>query len=496
MLFLHGYNVTSTQTYGELPYCLHKQGFQVEQIEIGRYVSLDDNVGLHQLAIGLQVALKLKFNLKTSEDETIVLPDSEPCAIITHSTGGLIFNAWFVRYYAETQYVKQCPFRYAIHLAPAYFGSRLAHHGRSWANRAKQYATGHNIGTKLLHQLELGAEIQTEIAAKLAASCKSEPLPYIWMTITGCYRYRSFCGFSVLAALNELGTDGAVRIAATNPDLHHWKISSDGLRVRTESISPTISYLQQPMFILPEYAHTEPVVPFHANRGILTHVTKRTRPQLCLRPSKTGSRLLGLINHILATPPEKKEDLTSLAEKFVPPPSKHTQIIVDVRNNAGEPVEDFHLSFYRIHDSNPPSGSKLAKLYKKLTDNGGQLRDTDYFTQRIIHTHRNIKSPHRVVFYINTGRFEPCIVGLMLKASSNTPLYTYPTLDFQLNPEQVESIFRPNSTSYLEFQLHTEPTPALMEFLAYHPATNTATSCTGADYKLPVHWNDRGRCSD
>lgn len=502
VFLLHGYNVTSSQTYGALPYLLAKAGLNVEHIELGRYVALDDHVGVHQLAVGLQAALAQKIN-NTMEnwEHPIVLPDkSEECAMITHSTGALIFRSWFLNYYSSPELIDKCPLTRVINLAPAMFGSRIAHHGRSWVNQVRQSIAGHGIGLTLLQQLELGSSLQGEIAEGFAHLDTSKMNGYIWPTIAGLYRYRLIGGLPILTALNEPGTDSVVRTTSTNPNARIWRVNSIGelhLDMHPNFITQNID--QQPVFRLSEYAHSEPFTPMHPNRGILSHLTKRTQIQRDWSNLNSGSRLLGLIQTILQTQPKDKANLFELASKISPKKPVYSQIVFSVINEHDEPVNDYNITFYRIAEKNEKKWSKLwDRIRGKMENNSpDENYDYEYFVNRTLHVHRNQNNKNRVVMYFDiTGIDFSSNFGLSIAVHCNTDLYSYKTLDLRIQSVDNPQFFKPNATVLVEIKVQTQPTRQLLEFMTYDANTDSVTDSTGKQYKLPMQWDDLGKPKD
>ncbi len=77
LVFVHGWSVTSTETYGYLPQALAKLAdteLEVSHLHLGRYISFQDQVKLEDVALAFEAARRE------------VLGD-EPFAVITHSTG-------------------------------------------------------------------------------------------------------------------------------------------------------------------------------------------------------------------------------------------------------------------------------------------------------------------------------------------------------------------------------------------------------------------------
>lgn len=150
---LHGWSVTHTDTYGQLPEQLVARaaaaGVTLERRDVllGRYVSFDDAVTMTDLSRALEAAVQ--------RDILPTLGRNERFAMITHSTGGPLAREWWRRFYNGTS--TGCPMSHLVMLAPANFGSALAQLGKSRVSRLKSWAQDVEPGAGVLNWLELGA---------------------------------------------------------------------------------------------------------------------------------------------------------------------------------------------------------------------------------------------------------------------------------------------------------------------------------------------------
>ena len=122
---IHGWSVQETTTYQALHKGLAAFGFDLKEIFLGRYVSLENEVEIRDIAKALHRAL----------NEQLERSWSEPFHIITHSTGALVAKLWIVHHYTG-RYAERRPLKNVVFLAGPHFGSRLAHHGRSMLAQA------------------------------------------------------------------------------------------------------------------------------------------------------------------------------------------------------------------------------------------------------------------------------------------------------------------------------------------------------------------------
>ena len=95
---------------------LEQRGYDVAMVHACSYRSLTNEVTIKDIAEGFDRALQLRAGLDADE----------PFDAIVHSTGMLVIRAWLTAYAGRRDRLK-----HLIGLAPATFGSPLAHKGRS-----------------------------------------------------------------------------------------------------------------------------------------------------------------------------------------------------------------------------------------------------------------------------------------------------------------------------------------------------------------------------
>jgi hypothetical protein len=209
VVFVHGWSVTSTDTYGGLPAALVKNApanldLQITHLYLGKYISFADEVKVDDIARGMEHALATEVVPKLAKGERF--------ACITHSTGGPIVRKWIDRYHHGK--LEKCPLSHLVMLAPANHGSALAQLGKGRLARMKFFADGVEPGTGVLDWLELGSDQGWELNyAWLDYKCVPAGLyPFV---LTGQKIDRSMYD-NLNAYTDEAGSDGVVRVAAAN----------------------------------------------------------------------------------------------------------------------------------------------------------------------------------------------------------------------------------------------------------------------------------------
>jgi hypothetical protein len=221
LVFVHGWSVTNTSTYGSLPAVLRDRAalvgstLRVLDIHLSEYVTFDDNVGMDDIVRAFDHALR-----------GLALPDGRfDC--ITHSTGGPVIVAWLRAQREHPMLYAPIHLGCVVMLAPAHFGSALARLGKSVVGRLKAWFDGVEPGQRILSWLELGspeslAQNLDIIHGKDAALSGT----YLFSLI-GDRPDRSLYDV-VNSYTGEDGSDGVVRLAAANLNATHCVLAQQG----------------------------------------------------------------------------------------------------------------------------------------------------------------------------------------------------------------------------------------------------------------------------
>lgn len=215
VVFVHGWSVTDTDTYGGLPGRLRNEAkangmeLQIEEIYLGRYISFHNEVRVEDIARAFQTAVEEQ--LSGFVDKGIRF------ACITHSTGGPVIREWWHRYYENVPGHGICPMSHLVMLAPANYGSALAQLGKGRLSRLKFWFGGVEPGQGVLDWLELGSREGCKLNKEWILSDGSQigPKGVFPFVLTGQSIDRAFYD-NLNTYTGELGSDGVVRVAAAN----------------------------------------------------------------------------------------------------------------------------------------------------------------------------------------------------------------------------------------------------------------------------------------
>ena len=206
---LHGYSADAA-AFTAWQAALVGAGWSPAQLLPISYETRANEVSIRDLAEAFDALL----------DAHPVLADGEPFDVLLHSTGMLVLRAWLAHPAPSRAHQRRARLRSVIALAPATFGSPLAHKGRSFVGallRGRK-APGPDFleaGDQVLDALELGSRFTWELAhADLFGAASSFGAPG---GSRGAPSLFVFCGTRTprgMAALAHTpGTDGVVRWA-------------------------------------------------------------------------------------------------------------------------------------------------------------------------------------------------------------------------------------------------------------------------------------------
>ena len=202
LVLIHGYG-SSGEAFSVWKGALLKAGKKIEEISIGNYVTLNNEVTVDDIANGLQHALHSKGI------------DNAPFDAIVHSTGMLVIRSWLTASNAQSS--RKGLLKRLVALAPATFGSPLASKGRSLLGRIFQ-GNKHlgpdflDSGDLVLSNLELGSEYTWTLAHKDLIDTKlygsGSDTPYVFV-FDGTEDYGKLA--EIFLPGDQKGSDGVVR---------------------------------------------------------------------------------------------------------------------------------------------------------------------------------------------------------------------------------------------------------------------------------------------
>jgi hypothetical protein len=370
VILIHGYS-DQGKSFELWKQRLSERGYDANIITIGNYVSLSNEVTIKDIAEGFDRALRIQAGL--AEDT--------PFDAIVHSTGMLVIRSWLTNYAVKEERVSRL--KHLVGLAPATFGSPLAHKGRSWIGSIFKGSKTPGpdfmeAGDCVLDGLELGSRFTWDLAhldllAEEPFYGRNRKTPYVFV----------FCGDKgyggLRSLINEDGTDGTVRWAGC------------ALNTRKIVLNLTKAGEEEDRFKLQEWANIDSPLIFtkgHNHASILSSPSKElvdavfeslsinTQPAYNQWQEKYGKISEKVFSDL--------EDRKQIYQQFV----------VRAVDERGDPIQDYNLQLltknakgqnvripgfdldvhtYRADPSLRCFHVNLAKLSQNLQDGTGSL---------------------------------------------------------------------------------------------------------------------------
>ncbi len=436
VFLVHGWSANETTTYQALHIVLASHGYEVHEVYLGRYVSLDNEVEIRDIARAMHDELRRPHCLGEGPWET-------PFHIITHSTGALVVKHWIVHHYVGTHAEKK-PLGSVVFLAGPHFGSRLAHHGRSMLAHARYRG---DTGKRILEGLELGSAFSWQSNGEWLDPAHWQAKGTRPYCLIGDRVQRHLFGSRIFPAGFEKGSDMVVRVPAGNLNFARYAIDlSTGQSKKLGAIDGV------PFGALAEYTHSGP------NTGVMNSITTRATPE--------GHEALRLILRCLAVRrtaaeyDEVREELAAVTRQTRKTRQAFAQLDFRFRDVDGAPVEDYSFVL------------------------GAFVNNKRRPSQTIAHTHKNKVDGSYFTVFLNLKEFEPKLTYYMeLTADTDTELVEYATPHEvpRFAGHELSGVVREDETTQIEVTLDRRPRREL--FVFHH----------GNDPDLHIRWDRLGQ---
>ena len=420
VIFVHGWSVTDTNTYGLLPEAIAKQAvdygltIDIKHIWLGKYISFDDTVNMSDIVRAFDQALRDQF----SEGESI-----SDFSCITHSTGGPVVREWVDHYYGS-EHLNNSPLRHLVMLAPANHGSPLAALGKQRVGRIKAWFDDVEPGQLVLNWLALGSQQQIDLSSAYLdyQPAKNRFFPFV---LTGQSIDKHFCDF-VNSYLSEAGSDGVVRVSGANLNYSMVKLAESN---EQKSNSDSTTYLLKPVGSISRPASTAfGVVPNASHsgktKGIMRSVVSPTSTKIqvaeilqCLQVNNENEYLT------------RENQLVALTAKTQKSGNRYMNCVFVIKDDQGVPVNDYDLILLgKDHDPD-----KLSK---------------GFFVDR----QQNAANKNHLVYYINYDVImKNKWTGFRVIARPSKGLSYYHTVEYHL--DEINMPLNSNETLYIEIEL-------------------------------------------
>jgi hypothetical protein len=437
LLLIHGYSDVGTSFKRWRDELLKTGLYDKKDIRICNYRTLTNEVTIKDIAEGFNRSLQLQADLR----------EDQPFDAIVHSTGMLVLRSWL------TVYGRHQRLKHIIAIAPASFGSPLAHKGRSWIGaifKGNRQMGGDFLeaGNLVLDGLELASKFTWDLAHKDLLDKDrtfygpNDDTPYVF-TFCGNTEYGGLRG----AITKSPGTDGTVRW--TGCALNSRKIVLDLTKCSDEEGHYTLTQW-------PVDKRINLMMPFIPIKG-LTHGTILEDPSKELVDLVTTALQVEDFNGYKSW----VEEATEKTKDTLANMTHYQQFVVRARDERQDPIADYNLQLYQ-----------LVKGGSAENADDWELVDMDVHAYGADNSYR--------CFHINldklTGANERELKMEFTASSGSTLLGYYkkpekdeqipqlgePTFTMDLTPlfRDVDiSFFHPFTTTLIEIILNREPLP-------------------------------------
>ncbi|HVR77327.1 MAG TPA: alpha/beta hydrolase [Acidimicrobiia bacterium] len=487
ILLIHGYGsedgTTTTRDsvakiYGDLPRWLRREYGQrsVFQLDLARYISLEDGIGLDDISRAMDRALQADFSHLLGGTFHVVI----------HSTGALVVRNWIRRFAPTNQ-----PIRNLVYLAGANFGSGWAHVGQNRIARwGREVFTGGEAGVKVLQALELGSSETLNLHLHFLEPGQGMVERGVReFVIIGSQPSPRWFEFPIPYA-KEDGSDGVVRVPGSNLNFSYarYEANETGRKVTSEQMQrdrsgkrlpPSADYYTRVRASIPGVDGREPIpfaIPYNTAHsgneyGIVSGSKNRDEMQGLLKQAletvsvvqwrarrevfdattaatlekARGASLGGLFGDLKGWTRQAQYDA-------------HSQIIVRLFDQDGRPVVDYDIYFGR------PGGAEGKRDVADL----------------IVDTHRNGKTKNVLTFFLRGTKWDrekrvwrdqlDDIDGVVLEIEGNEPQTNdiqYLPFRLELDKGALKKWIIPNTTTVVDIEMLRIPAADVFRVFAH-----------------------------
>ena len=436
VVFVHGWSVTNTNTYGGLPEALAQQAaahgleLEIAHVWLGRYISFHDEVKLADLVVAFQRALA---------DALAPGGGAVPAfACVTHSTGGPLVREWLEHFHGAAR-LGEAPLRHLVMLAPANHGSPLAVLGKERVGRMKAWFNGIEPGVGILRWLSLGSADQWRLN-EAWLDYDGPAAGFYPFVLTGQGIDGKLYDF-LNSYLVEVGSDGVVRAAGANVNCSVLTLTETDAVVRNGSFTPREARVLSPdggprrprrpvgFGVLPRTSHSGKAM------GIMGSVTAATAAQ---KPV-VAEILRCLAVHSAAAYDQRcreLEDLTAATQADDAHSRNHryVNLVFAIVDDQGVAVNDFDLYLMAGNRFDP------AGLPK------------GFFIDR----QRNPDTPNCLIYYLDYDVLKTAPqerLGIRVAGRPAQGFAGYRPVEFRTDGETLLSTLQPNQTCYIRVVL-------------------------------------------
>ncbi len=429
LVIIHGWSDDSS-SFDELRRVISTQGgVDPLVIRLGDWISMNDEVTLCDVAEAFQRAW-LKHQLPST-------PRSVD--LVVHSTGALVVREWMTRFHKP----QSVPIHRLLMLAPANFGSPLAHKGHSFIGRAVKGwgEPGFQTGKLVLKALELASPYTFDLAHK---DLFNQSTPWYGPGGILCTVLVGDTGYKGIASIaNENGSDGTVRISTAN----------------LKAAKLTLHLGEKNQVLIYRFQQSDGEVAF----GIVPGEDHST---IALKGKRKKTLTVDLILGALKVgDADWSRWVSSVTSQTVDGgrSDQYQNTVIRLRDHLGQEVTDYFVEFYRTDD--PKDWSFEQRLYKRFIESVHPYKDNQSYRSMYldIRAMQGIKVDLQALnnaplfmSFLAMPRFEPSSspTTISLHPAGYRPVGENDTGGLEINLGDLDEVFAAHRTLLVEAQVH------------------------------------------
>lgn len=449
LVILHGWNDTG-DSFDRLARHLSRElpSVAIEQVSVGDYLSMSDELRFDDL----QAALDRAWTERGLPRGTAGVD------VIVHSTGGLVIRDWLQRHFE----VDKSPIKHLVMLAPANFGSPLAHVGRSMLGRvAKGFFSRQegqqlfNTGTHILRGLELASPYSWRLAEAdrfVAGNSMFAPGRTLCTVLVGNTGYSG-----IRSVANEEGGDGTVRISTANLNCARIRIdfsqksapSADDPEQRVtvpKIISHRLSAGRTAFRILDRIDHSS--IKLDSTNSSMNRAQRRTLELITRALTLKDGDFEAFCDEC----EEANAELTRLpGDKRGKPGYQNT--VVRVCDQFGEPVTDYMIEFYDPRHGQRDGGRLAKRVHEEVIRDVHVYKDDATYRSLYFDTHRLQQAVDEAQTELGMSITASPIVGETGAVAGFSTFADEDIEDLCLDTEELARFFQPHRTLLVDIVL-------------------------------------------
>ena len=450
LIILHGWSDAS-DSFEPLAKWLRARGFNVVEIFLANYISMNDEITLPDLGLAMRNALAEKN-----------IPETRHAFdMLAHSTGALVAREFLRQACAGD--ASKTPVRHLCLLAPANFGSPLAKLGKSFIGRLfKGWSWNHlfETGKRVLDALELASPYTFELALDdlfTPGHALFHPENTMATVLAGTSPYGDTTLDKLKSAAHEDGSDGVVRASCANLNARHFQVDFEKPpRLRCVNVPPASPPAAFAVFDRNHTSVTRPGTQPGASAWrdiLLNSLTLETE---------------GYDAHVKACEVVTAETYSTLRAANPKSNANHVyqHLVFRVRDQFGAPVNDYFVEFYQGREDPRDTVFKKIQtevLEKVVTNSTAPNHRSFHLDLTDLEQFLNDDPARRVLMSIsaadisNNIRMKNPGKNKFIKVfGTDFPRGDFPSFGGTLHPL---GFFFPNQTTLIDITLHRAPVP-------------------------------------